>query len=107
MPALARTLVVLSAVLLAAHFSRAGLPPLAVAALLLPLLLLSRRAALTRVLRAGLALGAIEWLLTLAALVGDRRAAGRPFVRLAVILGSVALVTALAAWLAPRGRRAG
>lgn len=107
MRALARTLIVLSAVLLAAHCSRAGLLPLGVAALLLPLLLLSRRAALARVLQAALALGAIEWLLTLAALVGDRRAAGRPFVRLAVILGSVALATAVAAWLAPRGRRAG
>ena len=107
MKALARTLVVLSAVLLAAHFSRAGLLPLAVAALLLPLLLLPRGAVVARVLQVALALGALEWLLTLAELVSDRRAAGRPFVRLAAILGSVALVTAVAAWLAPRARRAG
>ncbi len=106
MKALARTLVALSALLLAAHFSRAGLLPLGVAALLLPLLLFARQAAVARVLQAALALGALEWALTLAQLVSDRRAAGRPFVRLAVILGSVALVTAVAAWLAPRGRRA-
>lgn len=102
----ARTLVVLSAVLLAAHFLRGGRVPLAIVAVLAPALLVIPRLAAARLLQALLGLGVLEWLRTLYHLVGERHALGLPSTRLAVILGCVALVTAVAALLAPRGSRA-
>jgi hypothetical protein len=101
----AATLVVLAALLLGAHFLRAGSLVLAAASVLAPLLLLVRSAVAARALQVALALGCVEWLSTLASLVDSRRASGQPVVRLAAILGGVALVTAAAALLAPRARR--
>jgi predicted secreted protein len=84
-------------VVLAAHFWRGGDFALALAALALVALLFVRRPWAARIVQIALALGALEWLRTLAALVAERHAAGVPFVRLALILGAVAIVTALCA----------
>ena len=94
----------LAFLVLAAHFFRAGDVALfAVALLFLPLLVLPRRWA-ARALQAGLVLGALVWVRTLAAFAGQRRAMGLPYTRLAVILGGVALATA-ACLLVFRSRR--
>ena len=89
--------VVLAALLLAAHFSRAGQVPLVVLTLALPLLLLVRQRWSARVLQAALFLGGLEWVRTLAFFAGQRMEEGRPWTRLAVILGVVAALTALSA----------
>lgn len=87
----------LSALVLAAHFYRAGNLALAVVALALIALLVVPRRWAARAMQMGLLLGAAEWVLTLVHLVGIRQAAGQPFMRLTAILGAVALVTALSA----------
>ena len=85
--------VMLSALLLGAHFFRADLVPLAVVVALLPAVLVVKRAWAARLAQLVLALGALEWLRTLIVLVAARREMGQPWTRLAVILGLVTLVT--------------
>lgn len=87
--------VMLSLLLLGAHFYRAGWPLLTGAAVLLLFLLLLRRAWVPRLLQAVLVLGALEWLRTLYGLAAMRIAFGEPWTRLALILGGVALFTAV------------
>lgn len=93
--------------LLAAHFYRAGLLPLAAAAALLPLLLLATRPWAARLMQVALALGAVEWLRTLAAFAAVRIGMGQPYLRLTAILVAVALFTAACALVFrhPRLRR--
>jgi hypothetical protein len=95
----------LSLLVLGAHFLRAGnllLVLLVVAAAALPLV---RQPWATRAVQVILVLGALEWLRTLALLVGERQLAGVPYTRLAIILGAVAGFTLLSAVLV-RARRA-
>jgi hypothetical protein len=89
--------VVLSAIVLAAHFYRSRSIPIVAVSLALPLLLLVRERWSARAVQAGLVLGALEWVRTLAFFAGQRLEAGRPWGRLAVILGVVATLTALSA----------
>lgn len=84
-------------ILLSLHFFRADNLPAMLGALLLIAAMLIRHPWMVRLLQAGLALGAIEWLRTAVLLVSGRMEADRPFLRLAIILGAVALCTALAA----------
>ena len=87
----------LAAVLLAAHFYRAGqiVPAaLSVAALLL---LAVPRAWAARVLQLVLVAGALEWLRTLAMFASARMAMGQPYLRLTLILLAVAAFTAVSA----------
>ena len=95
---------VLSLLVIAAHFLRAGQLLLVALALAAIGLVFVRRAWSARVLQVALALGALEWVRTIAVLVNERRAEGRPFARMAVILGVVALVAAASA-LSFAGRR--
>ena len=89
--------VVLSLIVLAAHFMRAGnLLMVVVTVVLLGLLGVRRRWA-ARVVQVALLLGAAEWLRTLAGLVTGRAQAGQPVLRLILILGVVALLSALSA----------
>ncbi len=69
---------------------------MAIAVALLPLLLLVRRPWAVRTVEVVFALGALEWLRTLAVLVDLRRAHELPYLRLVAILATVALVTAAA-----------
>lgn len=83
--------------ILAAHFYRAmEWIGFGVTVALLPLLFV-RAPWAARVLQAALALGALEWLRTAAALIAVRQSMGQPYTRLAIILGAVALATALCA----------
>ncbi|MBI3450129.1 MAG: hypothetical protein HY049_14595 [Acidobacteria bacterium] len=89
--------VVLSLVVLGAHFLRAG-DKVMVGALLAVLALLPvRRRWAARTVQVVLVLGAAEWVRTLARLVAERESAAKPVVRLSLILGGVALTTALSA----------
>jgi hypothetical protein len=89
--------VVLSALLMAAHFSRAGNTGMVAVSLAFPALLLIRRPWAARGVQVGLLLGAIEWFWTLSTLARQRIASGEPWLRLALILGTVALLTAASA----------
>lgn len=89
--------VVLSALVLAAHFYRARNLALVAVSLALPLLLLVGERWSARAVQAGLLLGALEWVRTLAFFASQRMELGRPWGRLAVILGIVAALTALSA----------
>ena len=91
------TPVFLSALLLAAHFSRADNLPMIVFSLIAPLLLLVRRPWVPRVFQVALLIGALECVRTLVAIALARHALGEPWMRMALILGVVALVTASSA----------
>ena len=97
MTALLLTPVVLSVLVLGAHFLRGGHGAIVLLLLLTLPLLAVRRPWVRRVLQAVLVLGALEWVRTLVSLVQLRMALGQPYTRMAVILGAVALVTLLSA----------
>ena len=86
--------VVISLLLLAAHFSRNDVTLLAVISLALPLLLLVRRRWVPRLFQVLLVLAALEWVRTTVMHVSRRQAEGETWTRLAVILVAVALFTA-------------
>ena len=92
-------IVVLSLLVLGAHFLRYG-NDIGVALSLAPIaLLFVRKPWAARVVQIILVLGAIEWATTLVGLVQMRMAQGLPATRLAIILGTVIVVTAAAALL--------
>jgi hypothetical protein len=86
--------VVLSLVVLAAHFSRHDVPALPWLCLAAPLLLFVRRPWVPRVLQLVLVAGALEWIRTTIALASQRMDTGEPWLRMVLILIVVTLVTA-------------
>jgi hypothetical protein len=95
--ALQLTPVVLSLLLLASHFLRAGRPGFVGILLLCLVFLAVRRAWAARAIQVTLVLGALEWTRTLFQLMAWRAQAGQSSLRLVIILGSVALLTGLSA----------
>lgn len=91
--------VVLSFLLLGAHFYRAGYLLLLVVALVPIALLPLRKDWVPPVAVTVLILGALEWLRTAWVLVSMRMDFGLPWQRMALILGIVALLTASSALL--------
>ena len=91
--------IVLSLVVLGAHFMRDGNSLVVFGLLILIALLFVRRPWVARLVQAALVLGALEWAHTTYVLVQMRAAQGQPFTRMLVILGIVALVTACSALL--------
>mgnify|MGYP000128504365 FL=1 len=89
--------VIVSFLLLGAHFYRAGAGLAAGLCAAFPLLLFLRQWWVPRVFQVLLVLGALEWLHTLYAFARIRIALEQPWTRLAVILGAVALFTGLSA----------
>ena len=89
--------VILCALVLGAHFFRAGQILPMIASLLLPFLLLVRRGWTARLVQVALLAGAVEWIRTLARLTALRRSSGEPWIRLTIILGGMALLTAASA----------
>ena len=87
--------VMLSFLLLAAHFYRGGLPLVSAVCLAVPLLLFLRKARVPRLFQLLLVLGALEWLRSIYVLVSMRITFEQPWTRLALILGTVALFTLL------------
>ena len=89
--------VVVSLLVLAAHFLRAGNGvAVAVLLLLIPALFV-RRSWTVRLVQVALIVGALEWLRTLYVLAQMRSAQGEPYTRMAVILGVVAAVSLVSA----------
>jgi hypothetical protein len=87
--------VIISFLLLAAHFFRPGhLVPAGISITILFLLFL-REAWVPLVIQIALYLAAFEWMRTMYELVQLRIEIGEPWTRLAIILGAVALFTAL------------
>ena len=89
--------VVLSFVVLGAHFMRSGNSIGVVGALVLIALLFVRQPWVARFMQVLLVLGALEWIRTLVELYQVRVALGQPYGRMIVILGLVAAVTACSA----------
>jgi hypothetical protein len=87
----------LAAILLAAHFYRAGQLVLAALSVGALVLLAVPRPWAARVLQVALLAGAIEWLRTLALFASARMAMGQPYLRLALILVAVAAFSAVSA----------
>ena len=85
--------------LLAAHFSRADLLPLVILSLLIPFLLLIRKAWVARSIQVLLILGAAEWIRAMFGYIEIRKSAGEDWGRLAIILVAVALLTACSGWV--------
>ncbi len=85
--------VILSSLLLGAHFFRAGLTIPAVMVALFPIVLLVKRPWVAWSAQIVLVLGGLEWVRTLLVFVAQRREAAQSWTRLAVILGIVALFT--------------
>lgn len=94
MKALSLATIVLSLVVLGAHFLRYGNAIGVAASLGLIGLLVLRRAWVARLIQAALVIGAVEWIFTLYDLVQMRVAQGAPFGRMVIILGAVAVITA-------------
>jgi hypothetical protein len=97
--------VILSLVVLAAHFLRQGQPILVFLSLALVGLLAVPRVWAARLLQVVLLLGAAEWVRTVIVLARVRTEHGQPVTRMVIILGAVAVLTAASA-LVFRTRRA-
>ena len=87
--------VILSFLLLAAHFYRSGQVILTVICGALLFLLFFRQSWIPKLFQFLLVLGALEWLRSLYYFAAMRIAWDQPWTRLAIILGAVALFTAL------------
>ncbi|MDP7114592.1 MAG: hypothetical protein QGH45_21645 [Myxococcota bacterium] len=85
--------VLLSTLMMAAHFLYHGHMVIVGLCLLSPLLLLIRRPWVARSFQLALAFGAFEWVRTAINHVQERTAMDEDWLRLAIILGSVAALT--------------
>jgi Ni,Fe-hydrogenase I cytochrome b subunit len=85
--------VIVSVLLLAAHFLRDGYIAIVVALAGTLALLFVRRPWVSRIFQIGLILGGLEWLRTLLNFINQRQMLGQTWGRLALILGLVALFT--------------
>ena len=87
--------VILSILLLAAHFYRAGIPALSGLCIGVLFLLFFRKRWVPRLFQWLLILASLEWLRALYFFAAMRIAWDQPWTRLAIILGAVALFTAV------------
>ena len=87
--------VVLSFLLLSAHYYRAGQLVIALLCIGILFLLFLRKSWVPRLFQLLLILGGLEWLRTLYFVAAVRMSLEHPWTRLAIILGAVALFTAL------------
>ena len=85
--------IVISWILMEAHFLRSGHWVWVGICLIAPALLLWKRRWVARGMQVGLLLGAIEWFLTMLEIVGVRRELGMPAGRVGLILGFVTVFT--------------
>ena len=99
MKALLYVPIVLSLLVLGAHFLREMSAVGVAISLVMIGLLVVRRSWAARVVQATLLLGAVEWLLTLYELAEIRATRGESATRMIIILGCVALVTLISASL--------
>jgi len=88
-------LLILSFLILAAHFSRAGNSVLTILCMLVPLLLFIKRRWILLVFQILLYCGVFVWINTIIQIASDRIDLGQPWIRMAIILGVLALITGL------------
>ena len=91
--------VIVSMLMLAAHFSRADNTLLMVLSLILILLLFIKKQWVAWLFRIVLILGSMEWIRRAWVLIDIRAEAGEPYLRMAVILGVLSLFTLLSAFV--------
>lgn len=91
--------IVLSLLVLGAHFMRYGNTIGVAGAVVLIAMLFIRQWWVARLMQVVLMLGALEWVYTIWGFVQIRAAHGQPFIRMVVILGIVAAVTLCSALL--------
>lgn len=91
--------IVLSLIVLGAHFMRYGNTIGVAGAVVLIAMLFIRQWWVARLMQVVLALGALEWVYTIWGFVQIRAAHGQPFLRMVMILGIVAVVTLCSALL--------
>lgn len=91
--------VIVSVLLLAAHFLRDGYIAVVIALVAALGLLFVRRPWVSRFFQIGLILGGLEWLRTLLNLIYERQLSGQSWTRMALILGTVILFTAVSAFV--------
>ena len=89
--------IVLSALLLGAHFRWHGMAVLFILAVLFPALLFIKKAWAARTVQIILFLGGLEWVRTTIDIASRRIDHGEPWVRMAIILVAVAVFTAVSA----------
>ncbi len=99
MRALATILMVVSYLLVGAHFLRAGHPLFALVLSLAPVLLILRRREVRLILSVGLGLALVEWTRTFFFLKRLYEVHGLSFGKAGLILGAVILLTLVAALL--------
>ncbi len=85
--------IIVSFLLLAAHFLRALNLLLVCLSLILPCLLLIRRRWVARSIQVALLCAALEWARTAISIGHERMAAGEPYLRTVLILGAVIVLT--------------
>jgi hypothetical protein len=85
--------VILSLLLLGAHFFRARMIVLVLLVIVILFMLLIRRPWVVRLVQFVLVIGGLEWVRTLFVIVRIRNMSGEPWMRLTLILGGVALLT--------------
>src|SRR5512139_2992004 len=85
--------VILSILLLGAHFFRAGNVAFVLCAVVTLLMMMIRKPWVARLVQLVLVIGGIEWIRTAVILAKMRQAAGAPWMRLVLILGAVAALT--------------
>ncbi|NOZ45674.1 MAG: hypothetical protein GXO79_02720, partial [Chlorobi bacterium] len=87
------TPVILSFLMLTAHFQRIYLNWLSLFVLLIPFILIYKKPVAVRIIQAILVLGSIEWIRIIFVYCSLRIENEEPWLRLAIILGVVALFT--------------
>ncbi len=88
---------VLAYVLFAAHLSRHDLDPLAIVALLMPLLLFIKRRWVIVLLETVLYIATVSWIIPAVGVVKERIAEGVPYLRYVLIIGAVTVYTFITA----------
>jgi|SRR5210317_536364 hypothetical protein len=91
--------IVLSLIVLGAHFMRYGNSVGVIGAVFLIALLFLRHPWVARTMQVVLTLGALEWVHTVYKIAQVRSMLGEPYMRMVLILGTVAAVALLSAWL--------
>ncbi len=89
--------VILSFLILGAHFSRDDMNLLMVIALVFPFLLFVKKSWVPKMFQIALVLGALEWLRSLYFYIQAYQENGQSWTRLLMIIGGVTLFTALSA----------
>lgn len=87
--------VLLSFLLLAAHFSRADQTVPVVVSLLVPVLFFIKRRYILRIIQVVLLAAGLEWIRAMLVYIEARKSIGDDWTRLAIILSAVALYTVL------------